>query len=130
MDACRTERSGGHGGHWPDLPRRNIRYRQRRHNIVIINKPRGQSSTRSLPPADTDIKGQMKSTDELLQVSGYAQRPQDFDDLIRVLDRELHLITPTDSSGDGHDAPAGKTGNSRKYYQLTHDYLVHSFATG
>ncbi len=31
-----------------------------------------------LPDSGTDIKGQMKSYDELLEASGYAARPQDF----------------------------------------------------
>ena len=31
--------------------------------------------------------------------SGYADRPRDFDDLIRILDGELRLITPTDPEG-------------------------------
>ena len=31
-------------------------------------------------------KGSMRSRDALLEVSGYAQRPQEFDDLIRILD--------------------------------------------
>ena len=52
---------------------------------------------------------------------------KDFDDLIRILDSEIRLITPTDPEGkeeaDG-SAPAVKAGE--KYYQLTHDYLVPS----
>src|SRR5262249_31241426 len=52
-----------------------------------------------LPESGTDIKGQMRSRRELLEVSGYANRPGDFDDLIRILDLELRLITPTDPEG-------------------------------
>ncbi len=47
-----------------------------------------------LPNSGTDIKGEMKSRDELLAASGYANRPKDFDDLIRILDSEIRLITP------------------------------------
>ena len=36
-----------------------------------------------LPETGTDIKGQMRSHQELLEASGYANRPRDFDDLIR-----------------------------------------------
>ncbi len=57
-----------------------------------------------LPPAGTDIKGQMRSHDELLRASGYADRPRDFDELIQILDSELRLITPTearDVEGEG-----------------------------
>ena len=35
----------------------------------------------------------------MLEASGYASRPRDFDDLIRILDAELRLITPTDPEG-------------------------------
>ena len=52
-----------------------------------------------LPETGTDIKGQMRSRQELLEASGYANRPRDFDDLVRILDGELRLITPTDPKG-------------------------------
>ena len=77
-----------------------------------------------LPQTGTDIKGQMRSVEELRDASGYADRPRDFDDLLRILDPELRLITPTDPEGaSGEGAPAR---DGRSYYQLTHDYLVHS----
>jgi serine/threonine protein kinase/formylglycine-generating enzyme required for sulfatase activity len=119
-----------------------------------------------LPQMGTDIRGQMRSEAELREASGYADRPRDFADLVRILDHELRLITPTEegmrdegwgtkgenSATDGsgsslpddssliphpsslpddaspiphpsslipHPSPVG-------YYQLTHDYLVHS----
>ncbi len=77
-----------------------------------------------LPESGTDIKGQMRSRQQLLEASGYANRPRDFDDLIHILDPELRLITPTDPEGSGDDRNTNKTGG--QYYQLTHDYLVHS----
>ncbi len=78
-----------------------------------------------LPSSGTDIKGQRRSEAELRNASGYAGRRRDFDDLIRILDPELRLITPTDLEGLSGEAPTGETGGQR-YYQLTHDYLVHS----
>ncbi len=78
-----------------------------------------------LPQSGTEIKGHMRSYGELLKASGYGSRPKDFDDLIRILDSEIRLITPTDPEGPDDDrASHVKTG--QKYYQLTHDYLVHS----
>ena len=77
-----------------------------------------------LPETVTDIKGQMRSRQELLEASGYANRPRDFDDLIHILDLELRLITPTDPAGSSNDDQA--TIPSEQYYQLAHDYLVHS----
>jgi serine/threonine protein kinase/formylglycine-generating enzyme required for sulfatase activity len=94
-----------------------------------------------LPESGTDIKGQMRSRQELLEASGYTNRPSDFDDLIHVLDPELRLITPTDPDGvagdewrvagvkneSAADSPATHHPSSAtRYYQLAHDYLVHS----
>jgi len=78
-----------------------------------------------LPQTGTDIKVQMRSESELRDASGYASQPRDFDDVIRILDPELHLITPTDPEGS---VPEGQTAGrgGQRYYQLTHDYLVHS----
>ena len=66
----------------------------------------------------------MRSRQELLEASGYANRPRDFDDLIHILDPELRLITPTDPEGSSSEGQ--QTTPSGQYYQLTHDYLVHS----
>jgi serine/threonine protein kinase/formylglycine-generating enzyme required for sulfatase activity len=107
-----------------------------------------------LPETGTDIKGQMRSRQELLEASGYANRVTEFDDLIRILDHELRLITPTDPEGedgrwraedggrkDDDQVPAPDLSDASlgvplsvlslppsvlQYYQLTHDYLVHS----
>ena len=77
-----------------------------------------------LPKTGTDIKGQMRSLEELRDASRYADRPRDFDDLLRILDPELRLITPTDPEGATGDNTPARDG--RRYFQLTHDYLVHS----
>jgi eukaryotic-like serine/threonine-protein kinase len=77
-----------------------------------------------LPETGTDIKGQMRSRPELLEASGYANRPGDFDDLIHVLDPELRLITPTEPDGSSSEGQPTIPGS--QYYQLAHDYLVHS----
>ena len=78
-----------------------------------------------LPRSGTDIKGQMRPESELRAASGYAGRPRDFDDLVRILDADLRLITPTDPEGSTEEIASVRTGSER-YYQLTHDYLVHS----
>lgn len=80
-----------------------------------------------LPDSGSDIKGHMRSHAELLEASGYGNRPKDFDDLIRILDSEIRLITPTDPEGKASDSlSAMNAGTGQKYFQLTHDYLVHS----
>jgi eukaryotic-like serine/threonine-protein kinase len=81
-----------------------------------------------LPEVGTEIKGHMRSHSELLAASGYAARAHDFLDLLRILDGELRLITPTDpegAAGVGGESPIATEGG-QKYYQLTHDYLVPS----
>ncbi len=77
-----------------------------------------------LSETSTDIKGRMRSIEELRDVSGYALKPGEFSDLVRILDNDLRLITPVDleSSLDGF-VPANLAAGAR-YYQLTHDYLV------
>lgn len=105
-----------------------------------------------LPAPGTDIKGRVRSESELLQASGYAATPERFPDLLRLLDGDLRLITPTEheSSVDSTRrattegstvaaaapavaaaapataaaSPAGSAGPAAKHYQLTHDYLV------
>jgi formylglycine-generating enzyme required for sulfatase activity len=78
-----------------------------------------------LPEAGSDIKGHMRTQQELLMASGYVSRPKDFDDLLRILDSEVRLITPTDPEGKD-DADTSTLPAGGKYYQLTHDYLVPS----
>jgi serine/threonine protein kinase/formylglycine-generating enzyme required for sulfatase activity len=90
-----------------------------------------------LPDQGTDIKGHMRSRQELLEASGYGGRPREFDDLLRVLDQETRLVTPTESdgpesAGGGRELPEAMpvrdltppAREAERYYQLTHDYLV------
>jgi serine/threonine protein kinase/formylglycine-generating enzyme required for sulfatase activity len=94
----------------------NHRYHQRAAQAVLKSL---------LPEANADIKGRMRSVEELREASGYAGRPSDFADLLRTLDGELRLITPVDPEGSVEEgtAPAATKGRS---FQLTHDYLVHA----
>jgi eukaryotic-like serine/threonine-protein kinase len=78
-----------------------------------------------LPETGTDIKGQMRSEGELRDTSGYDDRPRDFSDLTHILDNELRLITPTDPEGSSSEGQT-TTHPGKRYYQLSHDYLVHS----
>src|SRR5262249_38297239 len=80
-----------------------------------------------LPQAGTDIRGHGRSQQELLEASSSPHRPKDFEELLRVLDSETRLITPTDPEGkEGHGGLGGVSPRSfgAKFYQLTHDYLV------
>ena len=78
-----------------------------------------------LPEGGADIKGHMRSREELLEASGYRRRPAEFDRVVQLLDQELRLITPTDPDGAAADGPSETPSGPRgQYYQLTHDYLV------
>jgi formylglycine-generating enzyme required for sulfatase activity len=76
-----------------------------------------------LPDAGAAIRGHKRSTPDLRSLSGYDARPADFLNLLRILDGELRLVTPTDPpAGDSASGAAATSGTA--YYQLTHDYLV------
>jgi serine/threonine protein kinase/formylglycine-generating enzyme required for sulfatase activity len=77
-----------------------------------------------LPERGTEIKGHLRSHEELLAASGYGKRPRDFEDLMRILDTELRLVTPTDPEGAEEPDGAVPSAHGGRYYQLTHDYLV------
>jgi serine/threonine protein kinase/formylglycine-generating enzyme required for sulfatase activity len=100
-----------------------------------------------LPEAGTDIKGRMRSHEELLAASGYGRQPAEFEKLLQVLNAELRLVTPADPEGVGEweserageregervaaptetDAPTSTHSQAptlSRFYQLTHDYLV------
>jgi hypothetical protein len=91
-----------------------------------------------LPEAGTDIRGHIRSRLDLLEASGYISRPRDFEELLRILDSEVRLITPTDAevaedlpargASKGDDTPLLplRAGGVERFYQLTHDYLVPS----
>ena len=56
-------------------------------------------------------------------MSGYAGQPEKFEELLRILDKDLFLITPSEQgkvlNADGGHA----SGPSDRFYQLTHDFL-------
>ena len=121
-----TLRSGRHGGRWRHLPRRDLQLTPATPKHRLHQKAAQAVLKALLPESGTDIKGQMRSEAELREASGYAGRPRDFDDLIRILDSELRLITPTDPEGIDSDEAQRRHAGRQRYYQLTHDYLVPS----
>ncbi|RLS84296.1 MAG: hypothetical protein DWI06_03730 [Planctomycetota bacterium] len=70
-----------------------------------------------LPSSGSSIKGGMLSLEDLKEVSTYANKPRDFEQLLQLLDIDLRLITPTTQEDDS---------DSKRFYQLAHDYLVPS----
>ena len=70
-----------------------------------------------LPSSGSCIRGGMLSLEDLKEVSTYKNMPRDFEQLLQLLDGDLRLITPTTQEEDS---------DSKRYYQLSHDYLVPS----
>ena len=79
-----------------------------------------------LPDAGSVLKGRRRPAQSLQAVSGYADRPGDFAELIHILDNELRMVTPVDPSAMEVDIETGgrSVASGETYYQLTHDYLV------
>lgn len=77
-----------------------------------------------LPESGSRIKGSVRTESELLEASAYRDHTQ-FRALIRILDRELHLITPVDHSDDESlSEDSSMTDPLSTGYQLTHDFLI------
>jgi serine/threonine protein kinase/formylglycine-generating enzyme required for sulfatase activity len=95
---------------------------QRRHSIHAEGAAR--LLRRLLPESASRIKGVLHSEQVLMGACGYGDKNA-FRELIRILDNELHLITPTDrSSGDSFSADSSHAAASETGYQLTHDFLI------
>ena len=79
-----------------------------------------------LLPDHGSIKGHIRSRQELSSAAGYDDKSREFESLLKVLDNELRLITPTEIA-ELEDLQANTHGSERQaFYQLTHDYLVPS----
>jgi formylglycine-generating enzyme required for sulfatase activity len=77
-----------------------------------------------LPEGGSELKGRVRSYPELLDISGYGEKPRAFKELMRILDGETRLLTPVDPEVVG--AAGVPPHRILRYYQLTHDYLVPS----
>ena len=71
-----------------------------------------------LPAEHVNIKGHFRTYAELLEASGYTQTPLLFDELMRLLDRELRLVTPAEV---GEHEGGSKSATA---YLLAHDFIV------
>lgn len=79
-----------------------------------------------LPESGVRIKGSIRSQQELFEACGYNDLPS-FRELLRILDAELHLITPTDRRDDESVSSLSSASGSvlqETGYQLTHDFLI------
>ena len=108
---------GGTQGVGVSVPRRDVQLGHRPPAHRYHQKAARAVLKALLPDSGTDLKGHMRSFAELLEASGYRSRPKDFDDLIRILDSEIRLITPTDPEGK-EQTPGSRHDSSERYYQL------------
>ena len=77
-----------------------------------------------LPEPGASIKGAIRSESELQIASGYADVAA-FRELMRLLDSELHLVTPTDrNDNDSLTSTSTTSTEVETGYQLTHDFLI------
>ncbi|MEO1529057.1 MAG: protein kinase [Planctomycetota bacterium] len=77
-----------------------------------------------LPELGSPIKGALRTEQELFEASGYADQ-ETFRQMVTLLDRELHLITPTDRGGDSTiSTDSSNLSSDVTGYQLTHDFLI------
>ncbi|MFM8479182.1 MAG: serine/threonine protein kinase, partial [Planctomycetaceae bacterium] len=93
-----------------------------------------------LPPVDTEIKGASQTVSELKLAANYQHRDADFQQLLQILEGDLRLITPTDTSPNSspsvpttigavtsaNPTPSPLALPHAPSFQLTHDYLVPS----
>ncbi|MEY3173077.1 MAG: hypothetical protein RLZZ436_990, partial [Planctomycetota bacterium] len=91
---------------------RDARYRQ--HQKAVRNL-----LLALLPNAADDIKGGMQTAEFLQIEAGLKDRDHEFQELLRILNSDLRLITPLDVGSEEQAA-------NSVCYQLTHDYLVPS----
>ena len=88
----------------------------------IQNLPAVQATLKQLlPDSSANIKGTMKSRAELMRASECEGRPEVFGTVLRILDADLRLITPSESTGEIEDS---ETTSGGPHFQLTHDFLV------
>ena len=83
-----------------------------------------------LPARNIEIKGSLRTREELLEVSGHARHPEQFHALIQLLDRELRLVTPAEIVRDAHQpmskrsSSESSTSTTERGFLLAHDFMV------
>ena len=78
----------------------------------------------TLPAPGNSIKGPPRSVEYLREVSGYRDRPADFQRTLEILARDTRLLTLVATKSDGDDSSLGD--QSAHHFQLTHDFLIPS----
>lgn len=74
----------------------------------------------------SDIRGTMRSREELARACRYEIDSPGFAALIELLDKDLRLVTPTDPDAVESNGSRSALPGEKQCFQLTHDYLVPS----
>ena len=81
-----------------------------------------------LPDPSSNLKGRLRPASVLRESAGYSDRPDEFAELIAILDNELRMVSAVNPSSievEGDRRPGdGPESRGETYYQLTHDFLV------
>ena len=88
-----------------------------------------QNALEALMPDESNshIRGALKSEIELRKNAGFANDEAGFDELLKILERDLRLISRTDPDRGSIDVDdLDSVQKSASFFQLTHDYLVPS----
>jgi hypothetical protein len=93
------------------------------HPVLRPHRTEAEAVLKALVPAEgSDFVGEHRqSVRELIAAAGFIGPPREFEAVLRVLDRELRLITPTEPPSD-----AGMNSGQDVHYQLRHDFLIPS----
>ncbi len=73
----------------------------------------------TLVPAVGSVRGEPRRRRDLLEASGYIDRPDDFDALLRIVNHQLRIVTTIDA--DDESPRSGEL-----LFQLAHDFLIPS----
>jgi formylglycine-generating enzyme required for sulfatase activity len=79
-----------------------------------------------LPDSGSELKGKLRTRAELQRAAGYSDRPEEFAELLGILERELRLIKATVPDESPTGASETSSAEAQPLYRLTHDYLVPS----
>lgn len=78
-----------------------------------------------LCPPSTSCRSELSCENQrLLEVSGYADSPREFEELMSILNHRLRLISLIDADEGFGENATGTDQVPRRFYRLSHDWLV------
>ena len=97
-------------------------------NFRRLSLPARRVLAELVPASGSTLKGAVKNISQLREASGLSHSSDQFAELMRMLDRDLYLVTPVDTlmptTSEALASNALRTSDEQRRYQLTHDFLV------